>query len=591
MSRLSCLCCLSLLCLILAASVVTPKPSAAFAPAASPGRALMFVAYNQVWWSEYKVVYEALRAQGYTVDVRSSATGVARSYGDDISAVPNAPGTYAEFQALFAANFGAAWNPAWNAPADIPLNGRLQDVADLSSYDLLVIPGGVGMVAYRYDGSYAALGPGDHQTTAAEVQAAAEKLNALIAEALQTGKPVGAECHGAPTLAFARVPGTVGQGFDGLGRSILQGRNATGYPLGDGDTAAVYASLGVTYLNEKVALDGPEAPDFAGQGRDVVVTGQDWYPQTAVYFARTLLNMLDTYPTPAQRARTLRVLVFGGDEPQNYPQTPARYTDLVNLLNDNSDEFNITAIGTNNPATITLSNLQNYDVLVYFRHNAVDATLQNAVTAYVDGGGGLVAVHHANYNHNNQNNILNTLLGGQLPYTVTLNSDLGLRYFGEVNHVLNVNLGHFVSTYGTPLTHTANYTTPLGLPNANVDADVARGYYDFTIPADDELYLGNRFNPGVVFGRGVNHINRIFANDHFTATSANPNNGHYDAWGWVRLYDGDDNGLVGRLVYLQPGETNDRTLSHPTYRQVIKNAVVWTASTQPYRLYLPWLTR
>jgi len=131
-------------------------------------RVLMFVAYNDVWWAEYKVVYEALLAQGYEVEVRSSADGEAFSYGSSVDNTPSGagldpaypnPASYAEFQALFQANFGLAWNGAWNAPQSIPLDGRIQDVVTMDQYDALVLPGGRGAVAYRYDGAYADLSP------------------------------------------------------------------------------------------------------------------------------------------------------------------------------------------------------------------------------------------------------------------------------------------------------------------------------------------------------------------------------------------------------------------------------------------------
>ena len=57
-------------------------------------RILMFVAYNDVWWSEYKVLYEALIARGYHVDVRSSSAGEAWTYGGGINATPSAGGGY-----------------------------------------------------------------------------------------------------------------------------------------------------------------------------------------------------------------------------------------------------------------------------------------------------------------------------------------------------------------------------------------------------------------------------------------------------------------------------------------------------------------
>jgi hypothetical protein len=75
----------------------------------------------------------------------------------------------------------------------------------------------------------------------------------------------------------------------------------------------------------------------------------------------------------------------------------------------------------------------------------------------------------------------------------------------------------------------------------------------------------------------VNQIERLFSNDHVLAGSPNPQNGAYDAWGFVRRYDGRNDGTVGRIVYAQPGETAARTLAHPSYRQVVKNAVVWAA--------------
>jgi putative intracellular protease/amidase len=489
---------------------------------------------------------------------------------------------WGQFAGLFATNFGVAWDNSWTAAAMIPLNGRIQDIADLSEYDALVIPGGRGAIAYRYDGSYADLAPqdapGTHVTTAAEVQAAAEKLNDLINEALATGKPVLAQCHAAPLAAFVRRDGTAGSGHDGLGISVLAGQRATGSHLGDGTTAADYATLGISYLaNEKVVLDGPEAPHYGGHGRDMLLTSRDWFAETVAYATKTLDNMLTSYPSPAERTAAVSVLVFGGDEPAHYlPQEPARYTDLVALLNDPTDGLNIAAVGTNNPADMTLANLQNYDVLLYFRHDTISHAGHEAIEAYVAGGGGVVGIHHAIYNHLGQKQTLIELFGGELPQQAQLNNELWLVYAGEENHLLNVNLGHFVSSYGVHLMagepdFTDEFVSPLGIPNANLDGDGTRGYYHLTIPANDELYTGNRFNDGVTFGNGQNEINRLFANDRLVGGSPNPNNGHYDAWGWTKLYD------LGRIVYLQPGETADRSLAQPAYAQVIKNGVIWAS--------------
>ncbi|VAW32099.1 hypothetical protein MNBD_CHLOROFLEXI01-5327, partial [hydrothermal vent metagenome] len=205
-------------------------------PDIANGRILMFVAYNDVWWTEYKVAYEGLRALGYEVDVVSSGTGEAYSYGGGVDG--SIQTSFAGFEALFAANFGTAWNASWTAQDRIPLNGRIQDISNLDNYEAIVIPGGKGAVAYQYDGSYAdqspEAAPGTHVSPAADVQTAAEKLNQLINIALQEGKPVGAQCHGAPLVAFARIDGTAGAGFDGLGTSVLAGKYATGYALPDG---------------------------------------------------------------------------------------------------------------------------------------------------------------------------------------------------------------------------------------------------------------------------------------------------------------------------------------------------------------------
>lgn len=511
--------------------------------------------------------------------------GEAYTYGGNVDASLST--TWGQFTSLFSTNFGTAWNAAWTTQQNIPLSGRIQDVADLSQYDALVIPGGRGAVAYQYDGSYANLSPqdapGTHVTTAAEVQAAAEKINALINEALTNGKLVAAQCHGAPLAAFARRTGTAGSGFDGLGLSVLNGGFASGYPLGDGTVASDYANLGITYLaDEKLVLDGPDSPHYSGNGRDMILTSRDWFAETVAYLAATVDNILDTYPTPAERTATINVLVFGGDEPTNYwPQEPARYTDIVTLLNNANDGLNIVATGTSNVNDITLANLQNYDVLLYFRHDAISNTAQQAIVDYVAGGGGLVGLHHAIYNQGGQKQTLIDLFGAQLPVTAQLNNELYLVYSGESNHLLNVNFGNYVSTYGVHLlpgdpTSTAEYTTPNGIPNTNLDADGAHGYYHFTIPANDELYTGNVFNPGVTFGEGVNQINRIFSNDRTVGGSPNPNNGHYDAWGWTKLYN-TGAGATGRIVYLQPGETADRTLADPAYAQVIRNGVVWAS--------------
>ncbi|MCC7442368.1 MAG: ThuA domain-containing protein [Bdellovibrionales bacterium] len=546
---------------------------------------LMFVPYHDAWWAEYQVAYRAFRAAGYDVEVRSSGDLIAdATYSQDVE-TGTGPTGHDAFKDLFAANFGAVWNDGWNTIIPIPLDGKIQDVESIADYKALVIAGGEGVLEYRYDGTYAALGDIDHETTAAEVQAAAEKINELINEALTLGIPVAAQCHGATLAAFAREPGTAPAGPDSLGLSVLDGRYATGYPELDGDTAAAYASLSISYLqDEKVVLDGPEPGDIAGvdHARDLIVTSRDWYPQTVALMARTVLNMIESYPTPAQRARTIRVLIYGGDEPDNYAVDYATYDELGALLEADT-EFDFDVDLSNNDTDLRLANLAaNYDVLLFFGHDELDSFAQAQIRDWVDSGGALVGIHHAIYNHNGGKRTLVEIFGGELPEEAALNDELWIMYAGETNRLINTNLGEFVSSYGTHLIGgpggSMHYATPNGIPSENQDGDGARGYWYFDIPADDELYLGNAFLLGVSFGRGVNEINRIFSNDRYDVASLNTENGHFDSWGWTRLYDYDEDGTHGRVVYLQPGETIDNTFAYPAYLQSFKNAVVWASA-------------
>ena len=545
-------------------------------------RVLMFVAYNDVWWSEYKVLYESLRAQGYQVDVRSSGTGEAWVYGNAIDATPDAGGgyptavSYGAFVSYYDSTSGGTWNAAWNTPQPIPLNGRIQDVPNLNLYDALVIPGGHGTIGYRYDGSYSdsapQANPALHISPAADVQAAAEKLNQLINEALLSGKPVAAECHGAPMVGYARVMGTAGQGADGLGVSVLDGGYATGFP--NTTTTDAYTDLGITYLGqEKLVIDGPEDEVYLGNGRDMILTTTDWYPETVLYLANTLHTMLRTHPTPAQRKQTINVLVYGGDEPAHYlPQQPARYSDFVDLLNDGGDGLNISAVGTTNAQDLSLVNLQNYDVLFFFGHDHLTTQIQADIKSYADQGGGIVGAHHAIYNDGYGKGDIIDLFGASVPPTAWPAQVI----YGPANPMINVNLGHFVSTHGVHLlptqlvTTTQQYSSTMTFPNLNLDNDGSRGYYSFEIPAADEVYTGLVFNPATSFGHDTNEIDRLFSSDY--------GSGSHDIQGWVRLFDDDGDGTAGRVVYLQPGETADRTLSHPAYRQVLKNGVIWAAA-------------
>lgn len=579
----------------------------------SANRVLMFVAYNGTWWAEFKVAYESLVAAGYTVDVRSSASGLALTYGDNISTTSSSgienPASYTAFTEQFENNVGVAWNADWNNLQNIVLDGAIQDVVDMASYDALVIPGGYGSQSYRYDGSYfdllpsaelLALGhqPADadnHIALAVDVESAAIKLNNLIVDSLASGKPVMTVCHAAPLAAFSRIPGTEGEGFDALGLSVLDGKYATGFPLdfevggAAGDVADAYNNLNVGFLrNEAVVIDGPDGDldadgsiDFSGNARDRLVTVADWYPESSAYGVRTLLNIIETYPTEINRTKNISVLVFGGNEPTHYAYTPANEVDVAALLNASS-EYAISAAITDNEQLV-IDTLSSFDVLVYFQHNAVSQTLQDAIVAYVDNGGGAVFIHHGIYNHLAANNTLINMVGGELPADATL-ADTDI-YFSEgvQNNMVNVNYGHFVSSYEvflnenilTPdLPQTVTYT-PSDEIFSNQNLDTNGGYFMFQVGEPDELYPASRF-VNTDFGTGVNQINRIFANNTIIGNGLT-NDGQYDTWGWTRIYDADANGVAGRIVYLQPGETNEITFANPQYQQVVRNAVVWTA--------------
>jgi putative intracellular protease/amidase len=156
---------------------------------------LLFVSYEDTYYSEYVVMVEALVAAGYYVDVRSAGSGSATTYtiGGDLTVQANGltGSNYAAFETQFLSMFGNSWNVALNpVPASVPVSGTIQNVTSIAPYKALIVVGGTGAVDYRIDGTYADQGA----LSAATVQAAAEKLNALAAEALLLGKPIMGQC-------------------------------------------------------------------------------------------------------------------------------------------------------------------------------------------------------------------------------------------------------------------------------------------------------------------------------------------------------------------------------------------------------------
>lgn len=560
-------------------------------PTTSP-KVLMFVAYNRVWWAEYKVAFEALRAAGYDVDVRSSGTGFATSYQTDGDVQTSADGlagsSFTAFATAYSSVFSSSWDPAWNTPAQIPVAGRIQDVASLADYQGLAIVGGVGAVDYRYDGTYADTVDGPHVGPAADVQAAAEKLNQLVSEALQAGKPVLAECHAATLPAFARVAGSAGQmpAPDSLGRSVLEGRTMTGYPLGNGDTDAVAQSFGAAFLqNRPVVVDR-------------VVTSRDWYPQTVVHAVATLTSMMTTWPTAARLAAATTVLILHGgpvdpanpsnDIPANYGMSPASvipvdYLDLMALFAADSPEddydLDVTELNLlggalpfnlNDPAAIE-AYVSAFDVVLVFKHWSSSFTdaLQTALRSYADGGGGVVALHHALYNHvagaSNKNILCREMFGAE-----SASATWSARHPDTGPYLLmSTDAGHFISTYGVPYGASATMP-PGGFPASPIPSNPsASGYMSFAIA--DEIYNNTAFTGTPSFGDGINQIRPLFANNY----TASP--GQVHTAGFTKRFDGNGDGTAGRLVYLQAGERVENFVIGSPYAQVVRNALIWAA--------------
>lgn len=558
-------------------------------PIPGGGTILMFISKEQTYYSEYKIMLEALQAAGYTVDVRSAASGTAAVYsvtGNIDGAGNQTPGaTYAQFTTQFQNDFGKSWNASWNAtPATVPVNGRIQDVVNMSSYDALVIPGGTGANDYRRDEVYAAQGA----VSAADVQAAAEKLNALAIEALLAGKPVMALCHGASLPAFFKIPET--------GESLLKGQYATGFP--EAATANTLISLGANYREpDRVTVSSPNT-DFvdSGAGDYKVITTKDWYAQSVAYGARTLLNLLSSYPSKAQREANTSVLILHGgmvnagncgatnkanDVPCNYgndnANLPVDYTQVRDLLIANSpnDNYVITVDDWNllTEGAPTYNDLKAYDVVLFFKHwsSGVTTAFEDALVDYADDGGGVVGLHHALYNESegslNKNILVNQLFGA-----ASTNVGFVLPAL-EPYRLFVSNYGHFIATYGVSLAGNASLTTPASwsgnMPPSG--SNLSYSYYQ-NFPLYDELYHNLAFVAGQSFGRSVNQITPIFSNAETNASASQVHTA-----GFVKLFNPSGNSTIGRVVYFQAGERKESVNINSVYGQVVRNAVVWAA--------------
>ncbi len=556
----------------------------------------MFVAHDQTYYTEYIVMKEALKASGYSVEVRSATDTSVTLYGGSVNHWANnqdLESSFAEFTEQFEEMFGESWSDGNNAqPASIEVEGAIQDVVNMSAYSALVIVGGEGVVNYRVDGSYSGHGSID----AATVQSAAEKLNELALSALASGKPVLAQCHGASIPAFWRIPDTSGPDEEALGYSLIKGGMATGFP--EPATAATLDALDIQHnALDRVTITSPhESFEDNGRGDYRIVTTRDWYPQTVAHAARTLLNILDSYPSyVALEYREVSVLVLHGgavdtencgpgnqdnDVPCNYgtepSDIPADYTDVVELLTSESAvdnfSFNVESVDLTleiEELPYTSENISSYlsayDVIIYFKHWATSnpAYLQNAMVDFADDGGTVITMHHGMFNSETGKDILIDQLFGAESHQSNWSADL-LNF-----NLLSTNYGHFISTYGIVPT-----LDPLAAPDSWQAQPLPSGandgfsyYHRFEI--FDEIYFNFSFNPDVTFGTGINEITPLLSNDQTPGTQAH-------VAGFTRLFDPSEDNKVGKVICFGPGERKESiNINHP-FGQMIRNSAAWS---------------
>lgn len=574
--------------------------------AQSSGSILMFVSHEETYYSEFIVMHEALTTAGYTVDVRSASTDSASTYmipnGTDIEATANTlPGSnYGDFQQQFQDIFGSPWNASLNpTPNYLPVNGRIQDVTDMSSYEGLIVVGGTGSIAYRIDGSYSSQGTGSRTVSAADVQAAAEKLNDLALDALSHEKPVMAQCHGASLAAFWRIPGTTGPGVEDLGYSLLKDHQATGFP--EAQTAPTLNDFSISFKSDdKVTISSPHSsfPDN-GTGDFRIATTRDWYPQTITHAARSFLNMIETYPPAYHIQNNISVMVIHGglvdstncaasnqanDIPCNYgtgSNLPADYGHLSGLLQANSsqDNYNFTVQEVDLSQAVLPFNvtddsaMYNYfstaDVVVWFKHWSTEITdeMQNALIWAAEDGVGVLSLHHGLYNHNS---------GGQTKDILVQNlfeaeSAMGTWSGGLANYDLFMSdYGHFVTTFGVTLPDAVQAPGPWWTNPLPAGTNNSYSYYQH-IPIYDELYYNMAFLPSATFGRGVNEIMPVLSNDQTPA-------GQSHVSGFLKRFDAQNDGTVSRVAFFQAGERTESLNINHAFGQIVRNAVVWLAS-------------
>lgn len=568
---------------------------------AQSGKVLMFVSYEDTYYSEYIVMKEALEASGYEVEVRSAGPDSASVYmlpdGTDIGETANSlsGSSYAEFQAQFEELFGTEWNASMNeTPEYIPVDGLIQDVEDMDGYFALVIVGGTGAIDYRFDDSYSIQGEGERQLSAATVQVAAEKLNTLAVEAIQRDMTLVAQCHGASLPVFWKVPGD----DENAGTSMLHGAYATGFP--EEETATVLEEYSVNYQPEtRVVVSRPTtALNYVGITNKIITT-RDWYPQTVAHAARAFKNIFDTRVITDSPIEVL--IIHGGainpdncsasnrenDVPCNYgtgENLPADYVQIAGMLgveysNDdfifNVEEINLLSGDLPASQSEWISYFSSYKVLIFFKHwsTGLSDDIQNVMVEFADNGGGVLGIHHGMYNDidgpRDKNILANELFGAE---STAAGWSANLTNY----NLLAINQGHFITTYNINL-EAASSTPSTWAENPLPDgANPSLSYYP-SFQIYDEIYNNMSFVEGVEFGNGVGQITPILSNDLSPSSQAHTS-------GFVRLFNPSGDDTEGRVAYFEPGERRESFDEGFPYTQIIRNAVVWTANMPPFGL-------
>ena len=568
-------------------------------------KVLLFVSYEDTYYSEFIVMKSALEAGGYIVDVASVKADSVSIYmipdGTTINATANtlSGSSYSAFQAQYVESFGNSWDASLNTtPNFASVDVSILDVADMDAYEALVIVGGIGAQKYLVDGDYQSQGAGGRMISATEVETVANKLNSLAVNALQHGKAVMGQCHGSGLPVYWRIPSTSGPGAESIGYSLLKNGQATGYP--EPETPVNLTALNIVHrLNDKVTVSNPHSSlNAGGKGVGKIITTKDWYPQTVAHAARTLMNIIETYPSEDALAKNNSLLIIHGgsidasdcgagnkqnDVPCNYgggANLPADYNQLVTLFNEDSqnDDFLFTVSDLNLSGTLPYANtvediasyLEQFEAIIFFKHwsTNINDSLQSALVRYVDNGGGVLALHHGLYNdiHAGQSKdiLVNQLFGAHSAQS-GWSGDL------ENFQMFNTNYGHFVNTYGI-----AYQDEAVLAPNDWLSEPLLTGanrslsYYQ-TFPIYDEVYRNMAFVGTPDFGRNVNQITPILSNNAAPTTQMH-------VAGFVKIVDIDLNGTEGKVACFEPGERKESLSSTHIYGQIIRNTMKWLST-------------